>query len=88
VTGKYDSFRERALAGGATASEVDDAIAFMKAEDKKIDAGACPDCGSKITRTLDPRQSGPTEVAGMWFIYRCTRSCGWFTARCEPVGEN
>ena len=85
---EYDSFREHALAGGASASEVDDIIEVMKAEGEKIDALICPNCGSKLTRTLDPRQAGETEIAGKWFNYRCTRRCGWFADRCEPVGEN
>jgi predicted RNA-binding Zn-ribbon protein involved in translation (DUF1610 family) len=87
-TDKYENYRQALLAGGAPADQVEAAIADMKAEDVKIDAGICPKCGSKITRTLDRRQDGPTEVAGKWFNYRCIAKCGWFVDRCEPVGEN
>jgi hypothetical protein len=89
-TDKYENYREALLAGGAPADQVEAAIADMKAEDTKIDAQICPRCGSKITRMLDRRQDGPTEVAGKWFNYRCSnlRVCGWFVDRCEPVGEN
>lgn len=85
---EYDSFRAHALEGGVPADAVERAIDEMKAEGAKIDAGICPSCGSKLTRTLDPRQAGPTELAGKWFNYRCTERCGWFADRCEPVGEN
>jgi hypothetical protein len=85
---KYDNYREALLAGGAPASEVEGVIADMKAEDAKIDTGVCPGCGAKLTRALDLRQAGPTEIAGKWFNYRCTAWCGWFADRCEPVGEN
>jgi len=85
---KWDSFREYALAGGASEADVDDAIEEMKASEAKIDAGVCPSCDAQLTRTLDPRQAGPTEIAGKWFNYRCTRKCGWFADRCEPIGEN
>ena len=89
-TDKYENYREALLAGGAPADQVDAVIADLKAEDQKIDAGICPKCGSKLTRILDRRQDGPTEVAGKWFNYRCgnPRECGWFADRCEPVGEN
>ena len=87
-TDKYDNYRKAALAGGASADLVESVIADMKAEGAKIDAGICPRCDAKITRALDLRQDGPTEVAGKWFNYRCTAWCGWFADRCEPVGEN
>jgi hypothetical protein len=83
----YANFKAAALAGGATEEEIDRVISEMQAEDAKIAEGKCPACGVKITRTLDPRQSGPTEFAGKWFNYRCT-SCRWFADKCEPVGEN
>jgi hypothetical protein len=85
---KYDSYRRSLIAGGIPESEVDREIAIAKAEDAKIDACVCPRCGAKLTRVEDPRQAGPTELAGKWFNYRCTRRCGWFADRCEPVGEN
>ena len=66
---KYDNYRQMALAGGASVDEVDAAIAFMEAEDAKIDARICPGCGSPLTRALDSRQAGPTELAGKWFNY-------------------
>ena len=87
-TDKYENYRQALLDGGAPISEIDRVIEHMKAEDEKIDAGICPGCRSKITRTLDPRQAGSTEVAGKWFNYRCVAKCGWFIDRCEPIGEN
>lgn len=87
-TDKYESYRQAALAGGVSAVEIDRVIENMKIEDAKIDASICPRCGSKLTRALDPRQAGSTEVAGKWFNYRCTAKCGWLFDRCEPVGEN
>lgn len=89
---KYDAYREAALAGGASAREVDEAIEEMRAVDAQLDVGICPKRSDSpnarhvLTRRLDSRQSGSTEIAGKWFNYRCT--CGWFTDRCEPVGEN
>lgn len=88
VRDRYANFRAAALAGGANEAELNEAISTMKAEDAKIDAGVCPKCGGGITRTLDRRQDGPTEVAGKWFNYRCAQKCGWFADKCEPVGEN
>jgi predicted RNA-binding Zn-ribbon protein involved in translation (DUF1610 family) len=88
IKDKYESYRQALLEGGAPEDQVDGVIEDMKAEDAKIDACICPRCGSKITRTLDPRQMGATEIAGKWFNYRCTAKCGWFADRCEPVGEN
>jgi hypothetical protein len=84
---KYDAYKEALLAGGAPAAEVERAITLLKATDACVDALACEVCRSKLIRTLDPRQAGPTRVAGKWFNYRCT-SCEWFVDRCEPVGEN
>lgn len=89
---KYDNYRAGLLAGGVSETEADSAIRDMKVEDTKIDAGVCPKSSDSpnarhvLTRTLDRRQAGPTEIAGKWFNYRCT--CGWFVDRCEPVGEN
>ena len=88
VTDKYENYRRGLLEGGAPADEVEAVIADMKAEDAKIDAGICPRCGGFISKALDPRQAGPTEIAGKWFNYRCIARCGWFVDRCEPVGEN
>lgn len=92
VIDKYENYRRTALAGGAHIAEIDREIENMRAEDTKIEKGIClkasdsPNVRHVLTRTLDPRQSGPTEVAGKWFKYRCT--CGWFADRCEPVREN
>lgn len=89
---KYDSYRAALLAGGIPAREIDEAIEKMKATDAKIDVGICPQGSAApntrhvLTRSLDPRQAGPTQIAGKWFNYRCT--CGWFADRCEPIGEN
>ena len=88
IKDKYDNYRAGLLAGGASEADTNKAVEDMKAEDTKIDAGVCPKCDSKLTRTLDRRQAGPTEIAGKWFNYRCVDSCGWFADRCEPVGEN
>lgn len=85
---KYENYRAGLLAGGVSEADADIAIADMKADDAKIDASVCPKCGSKLTRTEDPRQSGPTEFGGTWFNYRCTAKCGWFGDRCESKGEN
>lgn len=84
---KYENYRQSALAGGARVTEVERAIRDMKFEDALLRSGSCPKCASKVERTLDPYQAGPTEVAGKWFKYRCTE-CPYFTTRCEPVGEN
>lgn len=83
----YDEYKKALLDGGAPPDKVESVIADMKAEDAKIATGTCPSCGLKLTRTLDPRQAGPTAVAGKWFKYRCT-GCRWFADKCEPVGEN
>ena len=88
VIDKYENYRRAALEGGAPSADVELAIAAMKAEDAKIDAGICPRCGGFISKALDPRQAGATEIAGKWFNYRCISRCGWFVDRCEPVGEN
>jgi len=88
VKDKYENYRNHLISYGAGAEEIEAAIDDMKSVDAKIDAGTCPKCDSKITRTIDPRQSGATEIAGKWFNYRCVGSCGWFADRCEPVGEN
>ena len=88
MSDKYESYRAALLAGGVSEHDIDRAIRDMKLEDSFVQAGFCPKCAAEITRTLDPRQAGPTKVAGKWFNYRCTRKCGWFADRCEPVGEN
>lgn len=87
-TDKYENYRKALLDGGAPADQVEAVIADIKAEDAKIDALTCPRCGAALTRALDRRQDGPTEIAGKWFNYRCVARCGWFADRCEPVGEN
>ena len=86
----YENYRQALLKGGASAIDVAREIRDMKFNDALIDGGFCPKCASPITRTKDPRQDGPTEIAGTWFNYRCTNPepCGWFTDRCEPVGAN
>ena len=84
---KYENYRQAALSGGVNQDAVEREISNMKAEDAKLEARVCYRCGSKITKTLDPRQAGPTEIAGKWFKYRCTE-CPYFAERCEPVGEN
>ena len=88
ITDKYEDYKRALLEGGAPADKVEAVIADMKAEDAKITAGYCPNCGSPLTRVMDPRQAGSTQVAGKWFNYRCIARCGWFADRCEPVGEN
>jgi ribosomal protein L40E len=87
-TDKYENYRKALLDGGAPADQVEAVIADMKADDAKIEALICLKCGAPLVRTLDPRQDGPTEIAGKWFNYRCTAKCGWFADRCEPIGEN
>lgn len=90
IKDKYDIYRTSLLDLGISETDANKAVEEMRAEDAKIDAGVCPKCGSKITRIEDPRQAGPTKIAGKWFNYRCgnPRACGWFADRCEPVGEN
>lgn len=46
----------------------------------------CPDCGSPLMKSLDPRQSGGTLHAGTWFNYRCTNrpQCKFLVDQCEP----
>jgi hypothetical protein len=85
---KYDDYRQALLTAGISGTEADEVIAGMKHIDTKVELGACPQCNAKLTRALDPRQDGPTKVAGKWFNYRCTARCGWFGDRCEPIGEN
>jgi hypothetical protein len=64
MTDKYSNYRSAALAGGASPIDVDREIVRMQAEDARIQMGVCPRCGSKISRTLDGRQDGPTKIAG------------------------
>lgn len=84
----YENYKKAALAGGLPEKDVDAEVARMKEEDAKLASGFCPKCDGPITKTEDPRQAGPTQVAGKWFNYRCTQGCGWFGDKCEPVGEN
>ncbi len=86
IKDKYQNYRAGLLLGGISEDVANEAVEDMKALDTKIDAGVCPSCNSKLTRELDQRQEGPTEISGKWFNYRCT--CGWLADRCEPVGEN
>ena len=87
IKDKYESYRQALLAGGADPKVVEQIVAEARAEGEKIDACVCPKCRSRLTRVLDRRQAGPTEIAGKWFNYRYTE-CPYFVDRCEPVGEN
>jgi hypothetical protein len=74
VKDRWAEYRRICLLGGLDPKEIEDAIAELQRESDCLDRGECPKCGGKVTRTLDPRQVGLSEVSGAWFNYRC--GCG------------
>lgn len=53
-------------------------------EHASLDRRECPKCGGALSRSLDPRQAGPTSLGPgtLWFNYTCG-SCPWFGDRKE-----
>jgi len=83
----YDDLRAHLLAGGMSEKCTNDYIAEMKQEDARLDALVCPECFAELSREVDERRVGDSQVAGKWFRYRCS-SCPFWIDRKEPVGEN
>lgn len=83
----YEEFRRCARAAGGSDEDIEGAVADMRQVDGALERGECPKCGSPVEKQLDPRQAGDSQVAGLWFNYRCT-SCRFGVDKKEPVGEN
>lgn len=71
---------------GVTDKEWQQFLVQIEKNDECLLKRVCPDCGSKLTKMLDPRQDGPTLAEGSWFNYRCTNpaGCPFFVDQCEP----
>lgn len=80
----YQRFREAARAGGASDAGIEEMIDAMKRENAALDRRVCPKCRAVIDRRIDPRQAGPSELAGTWVNYRCL-ACRYMTDRVESI---
>ena len=64
-------------------SEREEALAACLAEREQVLRGECPECGSRLTKTLDERQSGATSVEGLWHRVTCSE-CDYWADWCLP----
>lgn len=79
----YADYRRCLLEGGVSEKAAEAIIEGMKREAVALDRGLCPDCGTKVFRRVDPRQTGASELPGTWVNYRC--GCGYKADRKEAV---
>lgn len=80
--------RRNAIPLDDTASRMDEnAYAIIKrATLRAIQQLECAVCGSKVSRTVDPRQAGVCPIGYEWVNYRCTRDPSHLVVdRSEPV---
>lgn len=80
----FEKYKEALLQGGATEEEADLAIAEAKRKAACADRLECYLCAGKLTKKVDGRQEGVSELPGIWFNYRCTK-CGDFFDRKEAI---
>jgi hypothetical protein len=79
----FAEYRRLALEGGVNEEELEREIARMRREGEALDRGICPQCGTTITKRIDPRQVGDVPLPGTWVNYRCP--CGYMVDRKEAV---
>lgn len=80
-----ERFRTLLLNAGLTAEQAEHEVQALIVEERALDSRTCPDCGGKLSRTIDARQAGQTEATdAAWFKYRC--ECGYMLDRAEEVG--
>lgn len=77
-------YREALLAGGCTEEEADRLVAEAKRQAACADRLECHVCAGRLTKKIDERQAGLSDVSGVWFNYRCTK-CGAFFDRKEAM---
>jgi len=69
----YDEFRHAARRAGAEEATIAEAIARDIREAKALLEGKCPKCGAASVRYVNRmRQGGPSEMPGVWVMYRCS----------------
>jgi hypothetical protein len=71
------------LESGMDPKEADALVAYQERLAACADRLECSECGGVLTKKVDPRQAGPSEIQGVWHNFRCT-ACGHFFDRCEP----
>ena len=76
-----EAYADALRAFGVPESEIAEIVTNFEREDAALDARKCPQCGSDIQRTLDPRQAGQKCDDQAWFNYRC--NCGFMMDRAE-----
>lgn len=69
----YDDWAADAREYGATEEQISTLISKSIREMKTLLEGKCPKCGAPSVRYVNSQwQQGPSDVAGMWVMYRCS----------------
>jgi hypothetical protein len=69
----YDEFRHSARRAGAEETTIAAAIAEDIRVAKSLLEGKCPKCGAPSARYVNrARQAGPSDMPGVWVMYRCS----------------
>lgn len=68
---------------GVTDAEWKEFLQEIEKNEEALRKLVCPDCGSPLTKQLDPRQAGVSEAPGLWYNYRCTSQCGFLVDQKE-----
>jgi len=63
---------------GVTDAEWKEFLQKIDTYEEALRKRVCPDCGSALTKQLDPQQAGDSDAQGLWYNYRCTSRCGFF----------
>lgn len=69
----YSEWIARALEIGIPETDIYGYVEKCVGEARALLAGKCPLCGAPSARYVDyERQSGPSEIPGIWVMYRCS----------------
>jgi len=69
----YSEWASFAREAGLSEEDIDSYIAERNREARALLYGKCPKCGAPSARYVDyARQQGPSEMPGVWVMYRCS----------------
>lgn len=69
----YAEWAARAREAGGSEEGIDSYIAEQIRIARALLEGKCPKCGAPSARHIDyERQQGPSEMPGVWVMYRCS----------------
>lgn len=69
----YDEYRDALRRGGAEEETIASLIEKSMQEARMLLEGKCPKCGAPSARYVDrERQQGPSNMPGVWVVYRCS----------------